>query len=195
MKDKKNLLVGLLLAGFIILLIVIALVFNNKPKTNETIQTASDIKRMLKTIYNNLSDTIPDLETKEISLKDKDLVKSLTGLDNTDDIKTLVTSEPLMNAQALEVAVLKTTENANVEKMMQTMQENIDMNRWICVSAEKMYLVSSGDVIFMVMADSDWAQSIYDEFLKYLDKTPDKSLEKANSFDDDLLPSDNPIAD
>lgn len=195
MKDKKNLLVGLLLVGFIILLIVIALVFNNKPKTNETIQTASDIKRMLKTIYNNLSDTIPDLETKEISLKDKDLVKSLTGLDNTDDIKTLVTSEPLMNAQALEVAVLKTTENANVEKMMQTMQENIDMNRWICVSAEKMYLVSSGDVIFMVMADSDWAQSIYDEFLKYLDKTPDKSLEKANSFDDDLLPSDNPIAD
>lgn len=195
MKDKKNLLVGLLLVGFIILLIVIAIVFNNKPKTNETIQTASDIKRMLKTIYNNLSDTIPDLETKEISLKDKDLVKSLTGLDNTDDIKTLVTSEPLMNAQALEVAVLKTTENANVEKMMQTMQENIDMNRWICVSAEKMYLVSSGDVIFMVMADSDWAQSIYDEFLKYLDKTPDKSLEKANSFDDDLLPSDNPIAD
>lgn len=195
MKDKKNLLVGLLLVGFIILLIVIALVFNNKPKTNETIQTASDIKRMLKTIYNNLSDTIPDLETKEISLKDKDLVKSLTGLDNTDDIKTLVTSEPLMNAQALEVAVLKTTANANVEKMMQTMQENIDMNRWICVSAEKMYLASSGDVIFMVMADSDWAQSIYDEFLKYLDKTPDKSLEKANSFDDDLLPSDNPIAD
>ena len=195
MKDKKNLLVGLLLVGFIILLIVIALVFNNKPKTNETIQTASDIKRMLKTIYNNLSDTIPDLETKEISLKDKDLVKSLTGLDNTDDIKTLVTSEPLMNAQALEVAVLKTAENANVEKMMQTMQENIDMNRWICVSAEKMYLSSSGDVIFMVMADSDWAQSIYDEFLTYLDKTPDKSLEKANSFDDDLLPSDNPIAD
>lgn len=195
MKDKKNLLVGLLLVGFIILLIAIALVFNNKPKTNETIQTASDIKRMLKTIYNNLSDTIPDLETKEISLKDKDLVKSLTGLDNTDDIKTLVTSEPLMNAQALEVAVLKTTENANVEKMMQTMQENIDMNRWICVSAEKMYLVSSGDVIFMVMADSDWAQSIYDEFLKYLDKTPDKSLEKANSFDDDILPSDSPIAD
>lgn len=195
MKDKKNLLVGLLLVGFIVLLIVIALVFNNKPKTNETIQTASDIKSMLKTIYNNLGDTIPSLETEEVSLSDKDLVKSLTGLDNTDDIKTLVTSEPLMNAQALEVAVLKTTENANVEKMMQTMQENINMNKWICVSADKMYLASSGDVIFMVMADSDWAKSIYDEFLKYLDKTPDKTLERDNSFDDGILPGDRPVAD
>ena len=194
MKDKKNLLVGLLLVGFIVLLIVIALVFH-KPKTNENIKTASDIKSMLNIIYNNLGDTIPSLETEEVSLSDKDLVKSLTGLDNTDDIKTLVTSEPLMNVQALEVAVLKTSENASVEKMMQTMQENINMNKWICVSADKMYLASSGDVIFMVMADSDWAKSIYDEFLKYLDKAPDKTLERDNSFDDGILPGDRPVAD
>lgn len=193
MKDKNNLLVGFLLVAFIIVLVVIALVFN-KPKSNETLQSASDIKSMLKTIYINLGDSIPSLETEEVSLEDKDLVKSLTGIENTDDIKLLVTSEPLMNAQALEVAVLKTSESANTKKLLEEMQDNINMNKWICVSADKMYLASYDDIIFMVMADSDWAQAIYDEFIKYMGSDPDKTLEKDNSFDGGL-PGDIPVAD
>ena len=193
MKDKNNLLVGFLLVAFIIILVVIALLFN-KPKSNETLRNTSDIKGMLKTIYNNLGDSIPSLETEEVSLEDKDLVKSLTGIEKTDDIKLLVTSEPLMNAQALEVAVLKTSESANTKKILEEMQDNINMNKWICVSADKMYLASYDDIIFMVMADSDWAKAIYDEFIKYMGSDPDKTLEKDNSFDGGL-PGDIPVAD
>ena len=46
--------VGAILVGVIVVLGVVTLAFNNKPKTNETLKSAGDMKRMLKTIYKNL---------------------------------------------------------------------------------------------------------------------------------------------
>lgn len=201
MQKKKNIIIVICLVAVIILAVVLFVFLESKKiKTNDTLVTSSDIKTMLNTIYKNLGDDIPSLDTEEITLDDSDMVKSLTGLEDTKDIKTLVVSEPLMNAQALEVAVLKTNENANVNGLMESIKNSVNMDRWICVSAEKLYLASSGDVIFMVMADSDWAKSIYDEFVKYMDNKIDKTLERDNTFDGDIdseFPDDEriPVAD
>lgn len=185
MENKKNIIIGCLIGGLAILAGVIFVVSSNKEsKTNETLQTAGDIKKMLKTIYKNLANELPELTTEEINLKESELVESLTGLKSTDDINTLVVSEPVMGSQALEVAVIKTKEKTDVEAMMQNIKDNVDMSRWICVSAEKLYVVSSGDVIFMVMADSDWAKSIYDEFVKYVDNKVGETLEKGATLEE-----------
>lgn len=185
MENKKNIIIGCLIGGLVILAGVIFVVTSSKEsKTNETLQTAGDIKKMLKTIYKNLANELPELTTEEINLKESELVESLTGLKSTDDINTLVVSEPVMGSQALEVAVIKTKEKTDVASMMQNIKDNVDMNRWICVSAEKLYVVSSGDVIFMVMADSDWAKSIYDEFVKYVDNKVRETLEKGATLEE-----------
>ena len=185
MENKKNIIIGCLIGGLVILAGVIFVVSSNKEsKTNETLQTAGDIKKMLKTIFKNLANELPELTTEEINLKESELVESLTGLKSTDDINTLVVSEPVMGSQALEVAVIKTKEKTDVEAMKQNIKDNVDMSRWICVSAEKLYVVSSGDVIFMVMADSDWAKSIYDEFVKYVDNKVGETLEKGATLEE-----------
>ena len=179
LENKKNIIIGCLIGGLVVLAgVIFAITSNKESKTNETLQTAGDIKKMLETIYKNLADELPELTTEEINLKESELVESLTGLKSTDDINTLVVSEPVMGSQALEVAVIKTKEKTDNEAMMQNIKDNVDMSRWICVSAEKLYIVNSGDVIFMVMADSDWAKSIYDEFVKYMDNKVGKTLEK-----------------
>ena len=179
MENKKNIIIGCLIGGLVVLAGVIFVITSNKEsKTNETLQTAGDIKKMLKTIYKNLANELPELTTEEINLKESELVESLTGLKSTDDINTLVVSEPVMGSQAIEVAVIKTKEKTDNEAMMQNIKDNVDMSRWICVSAEKLYIVNSGDVIFMVMADNDWAKSIYDEFVKYMDNKVGETLEK-----------------
>ncbi len=185
MENKKNIIIGCLIGGLVVLAGVIFVVTSSKEsKTNETLQTAGDIKKMLKTIYKNLANELPELTTEEINLKESELVESLTGLKNTDDINTLVVSEPVMGSQALEVAVIKTKEKTDVTSMMQNIKDNVDMSRWICVSAEKLYIVNSGDVIFMVMADSDWAKSIYDEFVKYMDNKVGETLEKGAALEE-----------
>ena len=179
LENKKNIIIGCLIGGLVVLAgVIFAITSNKESKTNETLQTAGDIKKMLETIYKNLANELPELTTEEINLKESELVESLTGLKSTDDINTLVVSEPVMGSQALEVAVIKTKEKTDNEAMMQNIKDNVDMSRWICVSAEKLYIVNSGDVIFMVMADNDWAKSIYDEFVKYMDNKVGKTLEK-----------------
>ena len=185
MENKKNIIIGCLIGGLVILAgVIFVLTSNKESKTNETLQTSEDIKKMLKTIYKNLANELPELTTEEINLKESELVESLTGLKSTDDINTLVVSEPVMGSQALEVAVIKTKEKTDNEAMMQNIKDNVDMSRWICVSAEKLYIVNSGDVIFMVMADSDWAKSIYDEFVKYMDNKVGETLEKGATLEE-----------
>ena len=185
MENKKNIIIGCLIGGLVVLAgVIFAITSNKESKTNETLQTAGDIKKMLETIYKNLADELPELTTEEINLKESELVESLTGLKSTDDINTLIVSEPVMGSQALEVAVIKTKEKTDNEAMMKNIKDNVDMSRWICVSAEKLYIVNSGDVIFMVMADSDWAKSIYDEFVKYMDNKVGKTLEKGATLEE-----------
>lgn len=185
MENKKNIIIGCLIGGLVVLAgVIFAITSNKESKTNETLQTAGDIKKMLETIYKNLAGELPELTTEEINLKESELVESLTGLKSTDDINTLVVSEPVMGSQALEVAVIKTKEKTDNEAMMQNIKDNVDMSRWICVSAEKLYIVNSDDVIFMVMADSDWAKSIYDEFVKYMDNKVGKTLEKGATLEE-----------
>ena len=184
-ENKKNIIIGCLIGGLVVLAgVIFAITSNKESKTNETLQTTWDIKKMLKTIYKNLANELPELTTEEINLKESELVESLTGLKSTDDINTLVVSEPVMGSQALEVAVIKTKEKNDITSMMQNIKDNVDMSRWICVSAEKLYVVSSGDVIFMVMADSDWAKSIYDEFVKYMDNKVGETLEKGATLEE-----------
>lgn len=185
MENKKNIIIGCLIGGLVVLAgVIFVLTSNKESKTNETLQTAGDIKKMLKTIYKNLANELPKLTTEEINLKESELVESLTGLKSWDDINTLVVSEPVMGSQALEVAVIETKEKADITSMMQNIKDNVDMSRWICVSAEKLYIVNSGDVIFMVMADSDWAKSIYDEFVKYMDNKVGETLEKGATLEE-----------
>lgn len=185
MENKKNIIIGCLVGGLVVLAgVIFVLTSNKESETNETLQTAGDIKKMLETIYKNLANELPKLTTEEINLKESELVESLTGLKSTDDINTLVVSEPVMGSQALEVAVIKTKEKADITSMMQYIKDNVDMSRWICVSAEKLYIVNSGDVIFMVMADSDWAKSIYDEFVKYMDNKVGETLEKGATLEE-----------
>ena len=185
LENKKNIIIGCLIGGLVVLAgVIFAITSNKESETNETLQTAGDIKKMLKTIYKNLADELPELTTEEINLKESELVESLTGLKSTDDINTLVVSEPVMGSQALEVAVIKTKEKTDNEAMMQNIKDNVDMSRWICVSAEKLYIVNSGDVIFMVMADNDRAKSIYDEFVKYMDNKVGKTLEKGATLEE-----------
>lgn len=185
LENKKNIIIGCLIGGLVVLAgVIFAITSNKESETNETLQTAGDIKKMLETIYKNLADELPELTTEEINLKESELVESLTGLKSTDDINTLIVSEPVMGSQALEVAVIKTKEKTDNEAMMQNIKDNVDMSRWICVSAEKLYIVNSGDVIFMVMADNDRAKSIYDEFVKYMDNKVGKTLEKGATLEE-----------
>ena len=190
MKKKQNILVIALILLAVISFGIIILV-SGKENTS-SLETTKDIIKMISIINKDNKNVLPELETMKIDVKNIDEVTSYTGLTSNDNIESIVVSVPMMTAQAYSVAVVKVKDNADVEKIKQEMLDNIDMGRWICVSAEQLYITNSGNVIFSVMTDKDIAKTVYDDFKKYVNNNIGKELEKSNNEENIELPSEMP---
>lgn len=190
MKKKQNILVIALILLAVITFGVIILV-SGKENTS-SLETTKDIIKMINSINKDNKNVLPELETMKIDVKNIDEVTSYTGLTSNDNIESIVVSVPMMTAQAYSVAVVKVKDNADVEKIKQEMLDNIDMRRWICVSAEQLYITNSGNVIFSVMTDKDIAKAVYDDFKKYVNNNIGKELEKSNNEENIELPPEMP---
>ena len=193
MKKKQNILVIALILLAVITFGVIILV-SGKENTS-SLETTKDIIKMINSINKDNKNVLPELETMKIDVKNIDEVTSYTGLTSNDNIESIVVSVPMMTAQAYSVAVVKVKDNADVEKIKQEMLDNIDMRRWICVSAEQLYITNSGNVIFSVMTDKDIAKAVYDDFKKYVNNNIGKELEKSNDEENIELPPEKPAAE
>ena len=175
MKKQNIFIIGLILLAVISFIIFILVSGSgnkgngNKGNGNKgNVETPIDVNDIINTINKNNKNVLPELETLKVDIKNIDEVTSYTGLKTNDGIESIVVSEPLITSQAYSVAIVKVKDNADVEKIKQEMLDNIDMRRWICVSAEQLYITNSGNVIFSVMADKDIAKAV------------GKELEKAN---------------
>lgn len=178
MKQKKFFIIGLILLA-VISFIIFILVSGSGKKGN--VETPKNVNDIINTINKNNKNVLPELETIKVDIKNIDEVTSYTGLKTNDGIESIVVSEPLVTAQAYSVAIVRVKDNADIEKIKQEMLDNIDMRRWICVSAEQLYITNSGNVIFSVMADKDVAKAVYNDFKKYVNNNIGKELEKSNN--------------
>ena len=193
MKKKQNIWVIALILLAVISFGIIILV-SGKENTS-SLETTKDIIKMISIINKDNKNVLPELETMKIDVKNIDEVTSYTGLTSNDDIESIVVSVPLITAQAYSVAVVKVKDTADVEKIKQEMLDNIDMGRWICVSAEQLYITNSGNVIFSVMTDKDIAKAVYDDFKKYVNNEIGKELEKTNDEGSIELPPEMTIVE
>ena len=187
MKKQSILIISLILFA-IISFIIFILLSDNK----ENLEKTKDINLIINTINKENKDILPELETIKIDIKNIDDVTSYTGLKTNDNIESITVSVPTITAQAYSVAIIKVKNNANVEKIKQEMLDNIDMNRWICVSAQQLYITNSDNLIFYVMADKDIAKKVYDDFKKYVNNKIGKELEKSNNEENIKLPPEMP---
>ena len=192
MKKQNFLIIGLILLA-IIAFITFIVVSGSGDKGS--FNTTKDIKTLINTINKDNKDILPELETMKINVKNIDEVTSYTGLTTNDGIESITVSVPVMTAQAYLVAIVKVKDSADVEKIKQEMLDNIDMRRWICVSAEQLYITNSGNIIFSVMADKDVAKAVYNDFKKYVNNNIGKELEKSNNEENIELPPEMPAAE
>ncbi len=185
MKKQNIFIIGLILLAVISFIIFVLVSGSGNKGSAETPKNINDI---INTINKNNKNVLPELETMKVDIKNIDEVTSYTGLKTNDGIESIVVSEPLITSQAYSVAIVKVKDSADVEKIKQEMLDNIDMRRWICVSAEQLYITNSGNVIFSVMADKDIAETVYNDFKKYVNNNIGKELEKSNNEENIELP-------
>lgn len=180
----------------VIAIAVTVIAINSKPKTNlEPITSSEDLTALVDKIYEGLEIEMPMVGTQEIDVTDNDAVKYTTGLENANDIEYIVESMPMMMAQPYSLVLAKVKNGVNIEEVAKTMNENIDARKWVCVSAEKVYTTTSGDVICLVMSREDVAKPVYEKF-KTLAGTVGKEYERTvedGQLPDDMLPAADPV--
>lgn len=189
---KKQTMITIIVIAIIAIIAIVGVVIvkNNNNTTNGgtsvKIESGKDMKSMLKSIYSENKDVLPELETEEIDVSNSDLVTSYTGIQSTGNVESLVVVEPLMSSQAYSAVALKVKSNANIETVKEEILNNVDMRKWICVSAEKLYVTNYNNIIFFVMSDEDWATATYNSFKEYVGNEIGKELQKSGEEDIEL---------
>ena len=189
---KKQTMITIIVIAIIAIIAIVGVIIvknNNNTTiggTSVKIESKKDMKSMLKSIYSKNKDVLPELETEEIDVSNSDLVTSYTGIQSTGNVESLVVLEPLMSSQAYSAVALKVKSNANIETVKEEILNNVDMRKWICVSAEKLYVTNYNNIIFFVMSDEDWATTTYNSFKEYVGNEIGKELQKSGEEDIEL---------
>ena len=95
------------------------------------------------------------------------MLKDNTGLENADNITDAAFFGPMMGSLAYEMTMVRIAEGADVKAVAETMKNNIDTRKCICVEADDLQVVSYGDVVMLIMVDSQngmTSQSFVDAF-------------------------------
>ena len=184
---KKVILIGILVIVIVAIIAIVMINGGNKKdkdvsKTSVKIQTTEEMKDVFASIYEKLGDEIPNIDTNEVDITDELSVTAITGLKSNENVESIILSEPFMSSQAYSAMLVKVSKDANIEDMKKEMLENIDTRKWICVSAEKVYVTNCENVIFLIMSSEDWAKPVYDEFKKEVDGNIGKELQRTEEI-------------
>ena len=96
-------------------------------------------------------------------------LKSYTGLDSAAQISEAAAFEPMMGSMAFSLVLVRTVEGADSKAVAESMKSGIDTRKWICVEADDLKVAGFGDVVMLIMVNSDsgmTAQSFVDAFVK-----------------------------
>ena len=162
-KSIKILLIVIAILAVVAVAVVLA-TKSAKPKSNLTISSAEDLTALVDNIYEGIEVEMPMLMTQALEVTDAEMVQSFTGLENGNNLEYLVVSEPMMSSQAYSLVLAKVKDGVNPNEVAKAMNDNINIRKWICVSAEKVYTTSSGNVVCLVMTRTDLATTIYNKF-------------------------------
>ncbi|MEF2836423.1 MAG: hypothetical protein U0N82_01695 [Oscillospiraceae bacterium] len=94
-------------------------------------------------------------------------LKSYTGLDDAAKITEAAAFEPMMGSMAFSMVMVRTAEGADSKAVAEAMKSGIDPRKWICVEADDLKVAGFGDVVMLIMVNSDsgmTAQSFVDAF-------------------------------
>ena len=178
--NKNTKIIIAIVAIIAVIGIVVAVVMMNQEKNDGNVEggnaesklsinTADDMIKLVDDMYKGI-EIFPSIETAEIDVNDKDMFTSVTGLESSEKIDKVVVSQPMMSSQAYSLVLVKVKDANDANAIAKEMNEKANPNKWICVSAERVYSTSVNNLVFFVMSDADVADPVYNNFKKLAGK-------------------------
>lgn len=119
-----------------------------------TLYTAEELQTIVDGIYEKhpvpfMAGTIP------AELVNADSYTYYTGLTDDSKIHSLLVSESMMGAQAYSLVLASVKEGEDVKAVADAMINGIDQRKWVCVEADLIRTVTSGNTVMLVMINSE----------------------------------------
>ena len=166
MKKALKIIGIILVIAVVVIIAIFAIKSMNNPKSNFVeIGNAEALSGIIDNVYSSIEIELPNsLQTQVIDVADSDMISYVTGITDASQVEYVVASEPMMSSQAYSFVLVKVKDGVSADEVAKTMCDNIDQRKWICVTAEKVYTTSSGNVACLIMASEDVASPIYESF-------------------------------
>ena len=118
----------------------------------------TETEELLNKIYENVTVELP-LMTMSIDLADEFAVTAYTGAASAEGMIEGAFNESMIGAQAYSLSLVKCESAEKAAEVAQTMFDNIDTRKWVCVEATEKQAVVCGDLAFFVMLNPEYGVS------------------------------------
>ena len=82
-----------------------------------------------------------------------------TGTDDTSAIKEIAVSEAMVGAIPYSLVLARVNDESKATEIAQTMFDNIDTRKWLCVEADDLKVAVCGDTVMLIMIGSQYAET------------------------------------
>ena len=126
----------------------------------------AELSEMLDKLYETVTVELP-LITMPVDLADEMARDTYLGGAAAEGIEAAAVSESMMGAQAYSISLVRCADEETAKTVAQTMFDNIDTQKWICVAAGEKQAASFGNYALFVMVDPELgasAQQLVDGF-------------------------------
>lgn len=129
---------------------------NNNETVTETVTvlSAEELQTAVDAIYEKypvpfMAGTIP------AEMITADSYAYYTGLADDSKVNAVIVSESMIGSQAYSLVLLSVKEGEDAEAVANEMINGIDQRKWMCVEADLIRTVASGNTVMLIMIDSE----------------------------------------
>ena len=115
----------------------------------------TDVEQKLNTIIEKQPMQFPTM-VMSVDLEDEFALESYTGLKSKDGIVEAAFCEAMMGSQAFSLVLVKLDDAAKAEDTAKAIQAGINPRKWICVEADDLMVVATGEYVLLAMMDSEY---------------------------------------
>ena len=112
-------------------------------------------EELINKIYENITVELP-LMTIPVDFADEYAVSTYVGVQSADGLKEASVSESMIGAQAYSLTLVRVEDAASAGTLAQSMFDNIDTRKWICVEATEKQAVVCGDLVMFIMLSPEY---------------------------------------
>lgn len=149
MSKKKIAIIAV--AVVVVIAAVVAAVVLLKPEAN----IEGTLEEIMAKVYAGFGeDELPMLGDMPVDVTDKDAVEYYLGTSEL-SIKEALVREPMMGSIPHSVVLVRLNDAKDAEAAVAKIKEKANPRKWICVQAKNVVVDSIGDLVILIMVDSE----------------------------------------